>query len=99
MMRLFSLTPRPVASLAVRAALVLAAASLFGACDRHSADEVPENYGHGSSHRRNVYDHQADSTKNDHFSDSAGLPDKEAEKENHEPPAASAAPSVSGKGF
>ena len=98
-MRLFPTTSRPASTLVLRAALVLAAAGLFGACDRHSADEVPENYGHGSSHRRNVFNHQADSTKNDHFSDSAGLPDKEAEKENQERPAASAAPSVSSKGF
>lgn len=99
MMRPLCPTFRPGLTQAVRAALVLAAVGLFGACDRHSAEEVPENYGHGSSHRRNTPNHQADSTKDDHFSDSAGLNEEEAKKESHEPPAASAAPSVSNKGF
>ncbi len=99
MMRLLPFSLRAGFSLAVRAAMVVTAVSLFGACDRHSAEEVPENYGHGSSHRRDVPDHQADSTKDDHFSDSAGLSTEEARKQSQLPPAASPAASVSSKGF
>ena len=95
-MRLFLSNSRVASTLAVRAALVLAAVGLFAACDRHSAEEVPENYGHGSSHDRKTPDHQADSTGHDHFSDSVGLPKEEAKQENAEP---KPAPSVTGKGF
>ena len=82
----------------VRAALLLAAVGLFGACDRHSAEEVPENYGHGSSHDRAEPNHQADSTKgkDEHFSDTAGLKEEAKEREEH---TARPAPSVSSKGF
>ena len=44
-------------------ALLLAAGGL-GACDRHSATEVPESYGHGSSHQRNYDNHRIDSHSN-----------------------------------
>ena len=96
MMRFFPSTFRPATTLALRAALVLGVASLFGACDRHSAEEVPESYGHGSSHERKVPNHQADSTGRDHFSDSVGLQEKAREEELHNP---TPAPSVTGKGF
>ena len=95
-MRPFPSTCRAASTLAVRAALVLAAVGLFAACDGHSADEVPENYGHGSSHERKTPDHQADSTGHDHFSDTVGLPEGEAKKQDNE---AKPAPSVTGKGF
>ena len=96
MMRCLSLPLRSAFALAVRAALVVAAVSLFGACDRHSAEELPENYGHGSSHERAVPDHQADSTGRDHFSDSGGLDKAETKEETAFP---KPAPSVTGKGF
>ena len=57
-----------------RAAAVLALGCLWAACDRHSAAEVPESYGHGSSHQKSYTDHQTDSLKNSHsFSDTQGL--------------------------
>ncbi len=37
---------------------MLALACAFAACDRHSAAEVPESYGHGSSHEKSYTDHQ-----------------------------------------
>ncbi len=70
-------------------ALLLALGCLTAACDRHSAAEVSEGYGHGSSHRKSYSDHQIDSR--DHsasFSDTQGL---EAGKEQGEAPAAAAA--------
>ncbi len=55
--------------------LLLALSALGAACDRHSADEVPESYGHGSAHGVVDYKgHQIDSrTQSNHFSDSQGL--------------------------
>jgi hypothetical protein len=56
-----------------RAALLLALGALLGACDRHTAGEAPESYGHGSSHDKSYSDHQIDSR--DHsasFSDTRG---------------------------
>lgn len=97
-MHLFPSTFRAGFALTFRVALVLAAVGLFGACDRHSAEEVPETYGHGSSHDRAVPGHQADSTGHDHFSDTGGLRE-EASGEKHDAPHAAPAPSVSSKGF
>ena len=71
------------------AALLLALAGLLAACDRHSAAEVPDSYGHGSSHQKSYSDHQVDSR--DHsssFSDTRG----EYAHEGPEVPAATAAP-------
>ena len=96
MMRFFPLPLRSGFTLAVRAALVLAAVSLFGACDRHSAEEVPENYGHGSNHHPDSENHQVDSSKKDHFSDTAGLKEEGGQHDDHH---ATPAPSVSNKGF
>ncbi len=64
----------------LRASLLFTAVAAFGACDRHSAEEVPEDYGHGSSHQRNVPDHQIDSSHDSKsFSDTVGTK-SEAEK-------------------
>ena len=86
------LLPRAGCFLSIRAALLLIAVGAFSACDRHSATEVPENYGHGSSHERANPDHQADSRGERHFSDTAGMKDEEA-GESHEKPAPSPTPS------
>ncbi len=86
-MRSHFLKSVPGVSLSLRAALLLFAAGAFAACDRHSAEEVPENYGHGSSHERAKPDHQADSKGPRHFSDTAGTQDETGE--GHEKPAAS----------
>lgn len=66
----------------VYAALVLAVGCLLGACDRHSADDLPESYGHGSSHNKSYERHETDSrVGGHHFSDSKGLsPEKEHDK-------------------
>lgn len=54
--------------------LLLALAALGSACDRHSATEAPESYGHGSSHQDNYDSHQIDSReKSKHFSDTRGI--------------------------
>ncbi len=74
-----SSTRRSDRSFVLRAASLLAAAGMFAACDRHSAEEVPENYGHGSSHERTSPDHQLDSSYHSKsFSDTAGTKDEEA---------------------
>ena len=55
------------------AVLLLALGALFGACDRHSDAEVPESYGHGSSHEKSYSDHQIDSRNHSaSFSDTQG---------------------------
>jgi hypothetical protein len=72
-----------------RAVLLLALGALLGACDRHSAGEAPEGYGHGSSHEKSYSDHQIDSR--DHsssFSDTRGVDAHETGA-----PAAEASPS------
>ena len=52
----------------------LLAAGLLGACDGHSAQEVPESYGHGSSHDKSYKDHQTDSHSDSRsFSDTEGV--------------------------
>lgn len=57
-----------------RAAALLALAGAFAACDRHSAAELPESYGHGSSHEKSYTDHQSDSRRDSRsFSDTQGL--------------------------
>ena len=51
-----------------------AAACLFGACDEHSTQDVPESYGHGSSHSDSFDTHQTDSRPHsDSFSDTRGI--------------------------
>ena len=65
----------------LRASLLLAALAALAACDRHSAEEAPENYGHGSSHERIVPDHKIDSSHDSKsFSDTAGTKDETTEK-------------------
>lgn len=73
-----------------RAVLLLALGALLGACDRHSAGEAPESYGHGSSHDKSYSDHQIDSR--DH---SSSFSDTRGEDAAHETgsPAAEASPS------
>ncbi len=52
---------------------LLAAMCLLGACDKHSAADIPESYGHGSSHQPNYSDHQVDSHNDSKsFSDTQG---------------------------
>ena len=56
------------------AALLLALGCLLAACDRHSAADVPESYGHGSSHQKSYTDHQVDSLGHSaSFSDTRGV--------------------------
>lgn len=56
-----------------RACVLLAAVGLLGACDRHSADEVPPSYGHGSSHANSFDTHSLDAHRGSKsFSDSVG---------------------------
>ena len=79
--------------------LLIATACLLGACDRHSADEVPENYGHGSSHDKRAGTHQTDS-RNDstHFSDTQGLaPERDSDAQKRE--TASPSPTPGGHFF
>ena len=52
-------------------------AGALAACDKHSAQEVPESYGHGSAHadaagRESYSDHRVDSNGEKHFSDTQG---------------------------
>ena len=78
-MQSHSSTRRPLFSLVLRASLLLTAAAALGACDRHSAEEAPENYGHGSSHERVYPDHKIDSSHDSKsFSDTAGTKDESA---------------------
>jgi hypothetical protein len=75
-----------------RAVLLLALGALLGACDRHSAGEAPESYGHGSSHDKSYSDHQIDSR--DHsasFSDTRGV-NPSTEETGSPAPEASPAP-------
>lgn len=52
----------------------LLAAALLGACDGHSPQEIPESYGHGSSHDKSYKDHQTDShPESRSFSDTEGV--------------------------
>ena len=85
-------TRRPHFFALLRVFLMLSAAAVLGACDRHSAEEVPENYGHGSSHERTAPDHQIDSSVHSKsFSDTVGTKDEAVEK-GHEAPAGSPSP-------
>ena len=64
-----------------RLAALFAVAGALAACDKHSAEEVPESYGHGSAHAdpgdadKSYTDHHADSTGQFHFSDTQGTAD------------------------
>ncbi len=53
-------------------ALGLAAGCALAACDRHSAKEVPESYGHGSARQKSYTDHRTDSNGTKHYSDTQG---------------------------
>ncbi len=91
-------TRRARLSVALRASLLLAAAAAFGACDRHSAEEAPENYGHGSNHHRAVPDHEIDSRDSKNglksFSDTDGTTEAPTAEEGHAKPEASPSPSA-----
>ena len=92
-----SLSPRSILRAPLVHACVLAVAgSLLVACDRHSAKEVPESYGHGSSHQTSYTDHEIDSRKGTRsFSDTQGIQEEQAESADEAPaasPAASAHP-------
>ena len=53
---------------------LLAATCLFGACDEHDPQDVPESYGHGSSHSESFDTHQTDSRPHsESFSDTRGI--------------------------
>ena len=57
-----------------RAAALAALLCVSAACDRHSAAEVPESYGHGSSHQKSDTDHMIDSRSGSKsFSDTQGI--------------------------
>ena len=52
----------------------LLAVALLGACYGHSPQEIPESYGHGSSHDKSYKDHQTDSHPDSRsFSDTEGV--------------------------
>jgi hypothetical protein len=71
------------------AVLLLALGTLLAACDRHSDAEVPDSYGHGSSHQKSYSDHQIDSRNHSaSFSDTRG----EYAHEGPEVPVATASP-------
>ncbi len=81
-------------SLLAHAFVLLAAGGLLGACDRHSADDLPESYGHGSGHNKsknreaNYERHETDSRRGSkHFSDSKGLDPEKAKESAPEPTA------------
>ncbi len=81
----------------VHAVVVLALGGLLAACDRHSAAEVPESYGHGSNHEGSYTDHQIDSRRDSRsFSDTHGIDlskeDKPAAAAPAATPAGTAAP-------
>ena len=79
---------------------VLAAVCLLGACDRHSAEEVPESYGHGSSRNRNFNNHAIDSENGTHsFSDTQGTAKEGVHPEGHEPEKKAEADKESGRFF
>ena len=85
-MQLIPSTRRPNIFTVLRASLLFAAVAALAACDQHSAEEAPENYGHGSSHERVVPDHKIDSSHDStSFSDTAGTKDEEAEKPSPTP--------------
>ncbi len=93
-----SLSPRfPRRATLVHAVVVLGLGGLLAACDRHSAAEVPESYGHGSSHERSYTDHQIDSRRDSRsFSDTQGIEvtkeEKSADQTHAATPAGTAAP-------
>jgi hypothetical protein len=69
----------------------LAATVFLGACDRHEAIEVPDSYGHGSSHADSYTDHRPDSRNGStSFSDTTGTDGAKGAE-----PSASASPSPS----
>ena len=84
----------------VQAALVLAAGCLLGACDRHSADDLPESYGHGSSHQKEYDRHETDSRDNSrHFSDTTGISPDQRHEDHPPEPTATPGATVSGRLF
>ena len=87
-----------------RLALILATGCALAACDKHSASEVPESYGHGSARRKSYTDHQADSSLNNenprHYSDTQGTVSEATEKKaDGQPPTPAAAGTPGGHLF
>jgi hypothetical protein len=79
-------------------AALFAVAGALAACDRHSASEVPESYGHGSAHAdaagvESYDDHRVDSNGPRHFSDTQGT---ETDARSEAPAAASPSPTAAG---
>ena len=101
-MQSIPMTRRSLFSVAFRASLILAATAAFAACDRHTAEEVPEDYGHGSNHHRAVPDHEVDSTDSKNglksFSDTVGTTEASGEGE-HAKPEGSPTPAATGHFF
>lgn len=84
----------------VHAAALLAAGCLLGACDRHSAAELPESYGHGSSHEKSFDRHEPDSLRGSkHFSDSKGFDADKAKDDPAPEPTAQPGETPSGRMF
>ena len=83
------------------ASSLLALVCLMAACDRHSATEVPESYGHGSSHQESYTDHQIDSRRDSRsFSDTQGIKvTKEGQPPSADQPSASPAANAPGRFF
>ena len=71
----------------------------LGACDKHSAQEVPESYGHGSAHDKSYKDHRVDSSGPDHYSDTQGTDTDTAAEKPADKPAASPAGTPGGHFF
>ena len=79
---------------------LLAGVCLLGACDGHSDQEVPESYGHGSSHSASYDTHKIDShSGSDSFSDTNGTESGEKSRAgNGEKAAPAASPGASQPG-
>ncbi len=87
-------------SLLAHAGVLLAAGCLLGACDRHSADDLPESYGHGSSHKKQYNRHATDSNPGGkHFSDTKGIEPGEQRHEAAAEPTATPGATVAGQMF
>ena len=83
-----------------RLASIVAVGCALAACDRHSAEEVPESYGHGSGQRRSYENHKTDSQMGTHhFSDTTGTDTEESHTERGGHPTASPAGTPAGHLF
>ena len=84
-------------SFVFHAFVLVAVGCLLGACDRHKAADLPESYGHGSSHQKEYDRHEPDSRNGSrHFSDSKGV--SPAVANDDATPGASATPDSSDAG-